>query len=77
MPPVMSPMFVYGSHTFAMFYAHAHMRYVKKGNTSHINLTTFTNFAQNSTVVSMHALYGSTIHTATLLPSRAQEGYQA
>ena len=60
-------MIVQGSHTFAMFYAHAHMRYVKNGEyPSHITLTTFTQFAQNSTVVSMLALYGSTMHVATL-----------
>ena len=44
-------MIVPGSHTFAMFYVHAHMRYVKNGEyPSHITLMTFTQFAQNSTV---------------------------
>ena len=46
---------------------HAHMRYVKNGEyPSHITLTTFTRFAQNSTIVSVLALYGSTMHIATL-----------
>ena len=47
---------------FAMFYAHAHMRYMKNGeHPSRITLTTFTRSAQNSTVVSVLALYGSTM----------------
>ena len=33
---------------------------------AHIRLTTFTRFAQNSTVVSMLVLYGSNMHAATL-----------
>ena len=57
-------MFGQGNHTFAMFYMHVHMHYVKNGE--HITLTTFTQFAQTSTVVSMLALYGSIIHVATL-----------
>ena len=60
-------MIVQGSHTFAMFYAHANMGYVKNGEyPSHITLTTSTRFAQNSTIVSVLALYGSTMHIATL-----------
>ena len=65
-------MIVQGSHTFAMFIAHAHMRNVKNGEYPlQMTLTTFTQFAQSSTAVSMHASYGSTIHC------RAQEGYQS
>ena len=53
-----------GSHTFAMVYAHALRE--KRGIPAmhaHIMLTTFTRFTQNSTVVSMLALYGSTMYT--------------
>ena len=35
---------------------------------AHIMLTTFTRFAQNRTVGSILALYGSTMHVATLMP---------
>ena len=66
-PCNVSHMFGQGSHMFAMFYVHAHMHYVKNGEyPSHITLTTFTQFAQNSTLVSMLALCGSTMHVATL-----------
>ena len=70
----MSLMFVQGSHTFAMFYVHAHMRYVKNGEyPSHITLTTFTRFAQNSTVVSacivlLHHAYTYTKKAINLAP---------
>ena len=60
-------MIVQGSHTFAMFYVHAR---VKNGEyriaRAHITLTTFTQFAQNSIVVSILALYGSIMHVAIL-----------
>ena len=64
----MSTMFVQGSHTFAMFMP---TRYVKKGISimhTHTTLTTLTRFAQNSTVGCMLALYGPTMHVATLKP---------
>ena len=46
-------------------------RYVKNGeypSCTHITLMTLTRFAQNSTVGSMFALYGSTMHLAMLKP---------
>ena len=58
-------MFVQGSYTFAMFYAHA--LHEKRGIPvvhAHITLTTFTRFVQNSSVGSMLALYGLTRHLA-------------
>ena len=65
----MSPMFIQGTHTFAMSYAHA-LR--GKGGIPithvHITQTTFARFAQNSTVGSMLALYDSTVHVTTLKP---------
>ena len=43
------------------------MRYVKNRKyPSHVALTTFTHFAQNSTRVSVLALYGSIMHVATV-----------
>ena len=59
------PMFVQGSHMFAMFYVHVHMHYVKNVEyPSHSTWTMFTHFAQNCTIVSVLALYGSTMHIA-------------
>ena len=61
-------MFVQGSHTFAMFYAYAR---VKRGIPvlhAHVTLTTFTRFAQNGTIGAILALYGPTMHIATLKP---------
>ena len=62
-------MFVQGSHMFAMFYAHT---LCEKWGISvmhtHITLTTFTRFAQKSIVGTMLALYGSTMHLATVKP---------
>ena len=62
-------MFIQGSHTFAMFYAHTLRE--KRGIPvmhAYSTLTTFTRFAQNSTVGCMLALYGPTMHVATLKP---------
>ena len=61
-------MIVQGSHTFAMFFAHAHMRNVENGEyPSHCTLTPFTQFAQNSTVKCC----------ILWLYRYAQEGYQS
>ena len=58
------PYVIQGCHMFAKFYAHA---YVKNGEyLLRITLTTFTRFVQNSTVWCMLALYGPTMHVATL-----------
>ena len=54
----MSPLFVQGSHTFAMFYAHALRE--KPVTHAHITLTDFTRFAQNC--VCLHCM----VHVATL-----------
>ena len=68
MPPRISLMFVLGSHAFETFYAH---ECVKNGEYLYcmhiINFTTFTIFAQNSTVGCMLALYSPTMHIATLI----------
>ena len=52
---------------FVVFYAYA-LREKRGIPVMHklITLMTFTRFAQNSTAVSMLALYGSTMHVATL-----------
>ena len=62
-------MSVQESHAFAMFYAHA-LRGKRGIPDMHarITLTTFTRFAQNSTVGCMLALHGPTMHVATLKP---------
>ena len=62
-------MFVQGSHTFAMFYTQA-LREKWGIPVMHVcsTLMTFTRFAQNSTVGSMLALYGSAVHLDTCKP---------
>ena len=50
-----------------MFYTHA-LREKRVVMLVHITLMTFTQFAQNSTVGSMLALYSSPVHLATLKP---------
>ena len=58
------PMFVQGSHAFAMFYTHALREWA--WSRVHTNVTTFTRFAQNCNVGSLLALCGSAMHVATL-----------
>ena len=54
-PLEFSPMFVQGSHVFAMFSAHA----LRDGSGyAHINMTTCTWFSQNCNIASLLALYG-------------------
>ena len=54
---------------FEMLYAHAlHEKRGMPAMHAHIPLMTFTQFSQNSTVGSTLALYGSTMHVATLKP---------
>ena len=62
-------MFVQGSHTFAMLYAHAYMGI--HVTHAHITLMTFTRFAQNSMLRCILALYGPTMQVATLKPYKA------
>ena len=57
-PTRVSPMFVQGSHMFAMFYAHARVKNGEYPCCTH--MTTFTQFTQNSTVECILTLYGST-----------------
>ena len=62
-----SHMFVQGSHTFAMFFAHALRE--KRGipvRHAQTNVTTFTYFGQNWSIGCLLALYGSTKHPAQL-----------
>ena len=62
-------MIAQGRHTFAVFYAHVlRERWGIPIMHVYIMLTTFTWYAQNSTVGCMHAFYGSTMHLATLKP---------
>ena len=59
-------MFVQGSHTFAMFYAYVHGKWGIPVLHMHITLMTFTQFAQNSTVVStvcLHCMALSHMHS--------------
>ena len=65
MPPVISP--IYLDREAICLQCFMCMRYMKNEEyPSHITLMTFTQFVQNSSVVSMLALYGSTMHVATL-----------
>ena len=64
MPPYsISHMFVWRSHAFAMFSAHALREWARLR--VHIHMTIFTQFAQNCSIGSLLALYGSTMHVAT------------
>ena len=59
-------MFVQGSHTFAMFYAYAHGKRGIPVLHMHTTLMTFTQFAQNSTVVCtvcLHCMALSYMHS--------------
>ena len=58
-------MFVQGSHMFAMFYVHTREKRGIPVLHVHITLTIFIRFAQNSTVGSILALYGSTIYACS------------
>ena len=57
----MSPIYLYREAIRLQCFMHMRIcTTLKTGNTRHIMLTTFTRFAQNSTIVSVLALYGST-----------------
>ena len=63
-PNSASHMFVWGNHAFAMVYPHMLREWAWLR--AHINVMTITQFVQKCNVGGLLALYGSTMHVATL-----------
>ena len=76
MPPRISPTFAQGSYKFAMFYTHT-LGEIWRIPAMHMHIT-FIKFAENSPVMSMLALYGSTMYIPTLKPYlEVRQGYES